>query len=154
MIALVRHSLLCSIVLGALPACVDPKDGGMRTGPAETDSGPQGGDGADGGGDGGTDGGLDGGTDGGGDGATDGGGDGGTDTGDVTPTLPEEVRGIWITRYVWSDEEDVRRILNEVADAGFNAVFFQVRGTHDAYYRSAHEPWALRLTGTLGADPG
>ncbi len=158
MSTMVRHSRSFFFLLGGLAACVDPKDGGWRTGPAETDSGDQGGDGSDGGGDGGadgsTDGSADGGSDGGSDGATDGGGDGGTDGSDVVPTLPEEVRGIWITRYVWSDEDDIRRILDEVADAGFNAVFFQVRGTHDAYYASAHEPWALRLTGTLGADPG
>src|SRR6185503_13559863 len=28
------------------------------------------------------------------------------------------------------------------------------RGTADAYYTSSREPWAERLSGTLGADPG
>lgn len=39
-------------------------------------------------------------------------------------------------------------------DANMNAVFFQVRARGDAYYRSAYEPWAENLSGTLGRDPG
>ena len=71
----------------------------------------------------------------------------------VANTAPE-MRGIWVTRWTYNNAEDVREIMNNVADAGFNAVFFQVRGQHDAYYRSTIEPWAARLTGTLGKDPG
>ncbi len=66
----------------------------------------------------------------------------------------EELRGIWVTRWTYQSAEDVKRIMGEVAAAGFNAVFFQVRGQHDAFYRPKHEPWAAELTGTLGADPG
>ncbi|MBC8262933.1 MAG: family 10 glycosylhydrolase, partial [Anaerolineales bacterium] len=40
------------------------------------------------------------------------------------------------------------------ANANFNIIFFQVRGQADAYYHSNYEPWAKRLTGTLGQDPG
>lgn len=135
--------------LGALAALgCEPVDSPLRKGPGEG-----GADAADGGGEAG---GAEGAADGGGaDGGADGDADGGAgDGGEPTPTLPEEVRGIWITRFVWSSEADLRRVLNEVADAGFNAVFFQCRGSFDAYYQSAHEPWAQRLTGTLGADPG
>ena len=46
------------------------------------------------------------------------------------------------------------RVLDDVAGAGLNTVFFQVRGQHDAFYRSSIEPWAKEITGTLGQDPG
>ncbi len=65
-----------------------------------------------------------------------------------------ELRGIWVTRWTYSSAEDVHEIMERVADAGFNTVFFQVRGRHDAYYASSIEPWAKRLTGTLGVHPG
>jgi len=65
-----------------------------------------------------------------------------------------EFRGVWVTRWSWKTESDVRRVLREVDAAGFNAVFFQVRGEFDAYYASSIEPWAERLTGTLGKHPG
>jgi uncharacterized lipoprotein YddW (UPF0748 family) len=48
----------------------------------------------------------------------------------------------------------VRSIVNKAAGANFNILLFQVRGQADAYYRSSEEPWADRLTGTLGQDPG
>ncbi len=38
--------------------------------------------------------------------------------------------------------------------AGFNTVFFQVRGSYDAFYLSSLEPWSALLSGTLGQDPG
>lgn len=74
--------------------------------------------------------------------------------GQAGASAPDELRGIWVTRWTYGSEEEVARIMNEVADAGFNTVYFQVRGQHDAYYRSDLEPWADGLTGTLGADPG
>ncbi|MGB9300460.1 MAG: family 10 glycosylhydrolase, partial [Anaerolineae bacterium] len=45
-------------------------------------------------------------------------------------------------------------IVSKAADANFNILLFQVRGQADAYYQSQHEPWADRLTGALGQDPG
>ncbi len=65
-----------------------------------------------------------------------------------------ELRGIWVTRWSYSTAEDVSEIMSEIADAGFNTVYFQVRGRHDAFYASTIEPWAKRLSGTLGAHPG
>jgi len=65
-----------------------------------------------------------------------------------------ELRGIWITRFSWSTQAELETIFDDVAAAGFNAVFFQVRGNFDAYYKSDREPWAEKLTGTLGQDPG
>jgi len=64
-----------------------------------------------------------------------------------------ELRGVWVTRWTFENEADVREIMNNVADAGFNTVFFQVRGVHDSFYRSSLEPWAGSLTGKLGQTP-
>ena len=75
-----------------------------------------------------------------------------TDTG--MPPDDGELRGIWVDRWSYSTEDDVREIMAGSASAGFNAVYFQVRGNADAYYVSAHEPWASRLAGSLGEDPG
>jgi uncharacterized lipoprotein YddW (UPF0748 family) len=66
----------------------------------------------------------------------------------------QELRGIWITRWTYASADQVREIMDEVAGAGFNTVYFQVRGQHDAFYASDLEPWAKELTGTLGQDPG
>ena len=65
-----------------------------------------------------------------------------------------EVRALWVTRWDYGSEADVETIFQRAEDGGFNLVFFQVRGTADAYYESTYEPWAKRLTGTLGLDPG
>jgi uncharacterized lipoprotein YddW (UPF0748 family) len=69
-------------------------------------------------------------------------------------TTAQEMRGLWVTRWSYRSAQDVERIMKESAGAGFNTVFFQVRGQHDAFYRSSIEPWAKELTGTLGQDPG
>ena len=70
-----------------------------------------------------------------------------------------EVRGLWITRFDWTefssaDPATIDEIVDNSANAGFNVLFFQVRGEADAYYQPGLEPWARRLTGTLGKDPG
>ncbi len=63
----------------------------------------------------------------------------------------DEVRAIWITRFEYQTEADVKTILANCASLGFNTILFQVRGQADAYYRSSIEPWAERLG---GRDPG
>ncbi|MBZ0234405.1 MAG: family 10 glycosylhydrolase [Deltaproteobacteria bacterium] len=65
-----------------------------------------------------------------------------------------EVRGVWITRFAYSTRAGLEAIIDRAAAANMNAVFIQIRGEGDAYYRSTHEPWAKRLTGVLGRDPG
>lgn len=65
-----------------------------------------------------------------------------------------EARGVWVTRWDYRSPDDVKAILAAVAAAGFNQVFFQVRGAGDAYYRSRLAPWAASLGGKLGRDPG
>ncbi|MBN94340.1 MAG: hypothetical protein CL928_09745, partial [Deltaproteobacteria bacterium] len=75
------------------------------------------------------------------------------DTGDEE-VEPWEARAVWVTRWDYSSEADIATVFERAQDGGFNVVFFQVRGTADAYYESTYEPWAKRLTGTLGDDPG
>ena len=80
-----------------------------------------------------------------------------------TPTPPPgmvELRGVWVTRFDWTrlnqpaDPARIDEIVDNIAAAGFNAVFFQVRGTADAYYAPGIEPWAQRVSGgTLGQPP-
>lgn len=65
-----------------------------------------------------------------------------------------ELRGVWITRFAYSTRAGLEAIIDRAASANMNAVFIQIRGEGDAYYRSSHEPWARRLTGVLGRDPG
>jgi len=80
-----------------------------------------------------------------------------------SPTPPAgmvELRGVWVTRFDWTrlnqpaDPARIDAIVDNIAAAGFNAVFFQVRGTADAYYVSGIEPWAQRVSGgVLGQAP-
>jgi len=65
-----------------------------------------------------------------------------------------EARALWVPRWSYTTAADVRSIVNNAAGANFNMLLFQVRGQADAYYGSQYEPWADRLTGTLGQDPG
>ncbi|MBN1875799.1 MAG: family 10 glycosylhydrolase [Anaerolineae bacterium] len=80
------------------------------------------------------------------------------------PPLVER-RAIWITRYDWTSlthapaPEAIDGVVANVAGAGFNTIFFQVRAAGDAFYTPGLEPWSARLTSgpvsmTLGVDPG
>ncbi len=70
-------------------------------------------------------------------------------------SLPVEVRALWVTRWDFRTADDMRWLADKAAAANFNALYFQVRGNADAYYASALEPWAARLSdGALGQDPG
>lgn len=70
-----------------------------------------------------------------------------------------ELRGVWVTRFDWTsygqaaDPVKIDEIVNNLADAGFNAIFFQVRGIADAYYIPGLEPWADRVSGVYGQAP-
>ena len=74
--------------------------------------------------------------------------------------LRREVRALWVTRYDWISfgitptVADVQRVVSDAVRANFNTIFFQVRGAGDAYYTPGPEPWASRLTGTLGPSLG
>lgn len=80
----------------------------------------------------------------------------------TTPPDPEplaEFRGVWVTRFDWTSygqpasPAKIDEIVQNVADAGFNVIFFQVRGIADAYYESSLEPWADRVSGVYGQAP-
>ncbi|MFN8096134.1 MAG: family 10 glycosylhydrolase [Vicinamibacteria bacterium] len=49
---------------------------------------------------------------------------------------PAELRGLWVVRTALVSPQEVDRVVDEAADAGFNALFVQVRGRGDAFYRS------------------
>ncbi|MEW6511359.1 MAG: family 10 glycosylhydrolase [Bacteroidota bacterium] len=80
------------------------------------------------------------------------------------PPPKREVRAVWLTTASGLDwpkttdkneqQSSLREIVKTLQRARFNTIFFQARARGDAYYRSAHEPWAENLTGTLGTDPG
>ncbi len=80
----------------------------------------------------------------------------------ATEAFPaEEIRAIWVARWdytkgssAWSQKKRIREIFERAAESGFNAVFFQVRGRADAFYKSSYEPWAMEISGDLGGDPG
>ncbi len=80
----------------------------------------------------------------------------GSPTSPPAPRPAEEVRAIWLTRWDFRTEADVRRIIAGCASLGLNRVVFQVRGQADAYYRSSFEPWGEELQGPpeRGGDPG
>jgi uncharacterized lipoprotein YddW (UPF0748 family) len=79
-------------------------------------------------------------------------------------TGKREARGVWMSRFEYSGEDRradpeasrtyIQAVFERARKARLNMVFFQVRGNGDAYYRSALEPWAEALSGTLGQDPG
>jgi uncharacterized lipoprotein YddW (UPF0748 family) len=64
------------------------------------------------------------------------------------PPAAEELRGLWITRWGWSSQGELSDLLEQASEAGVNAVYFQVRGTFDAYYLGGLEPVAARLDGS------
>lgn len=79
----------------------------------------------------------------------------------TTPTKGE-FRGTWIQtafqdRYMRLKPDEckayMKQMIETLADAGFNAVLFQVRPEGDAFYQSALEPWSRFLTGRQGVAP-
>ena len=69
----------------------------------------------------------------------------------VGPRITQPMRAVWVTRFDYKTESDVTKIVDDCADAGFNAILFQVRGNGTAFYDSNLEPWAVELG---GEDPG
>lgn len=70
-----------------------------------------------------------------------------------------EIRALWVTRFDWhnygsASPAQIDALVDNVTAAGFNLLYFQVRGEADSYYTPGLEPWSRRLTGTLGKDPG
>ena len=79
--------------------------------------------------------------------------------------VQEELRGVWIASVYNIDfpskqglsaeqmKQELDGILNNAQAMHLNAVFFQVRPTADALYRSNLYPWSGYLTGTQGQAP-
>jgi|GEM_PF-1033543 len=64
-----------------------------------------------------------------------------------------EARALWVNRYEYDSPTKIATIMQKAADANFNVVYFQVRGSGDAYYKSSLEPCAVGLCGKLGGTP-
>lgn len=76
-----------------------------------------------------------------------------------------ELRGVWVSSVANIDfpsqqttnpevlKKEITAIMDNCADMGFNAVFFQVRPASDALYKSDIFPWSRYLTGTQGVAP-
>ncbi len=76
----------------------------------------------------------------------------------------EELRGAWIATYTNIDfpvrgqspqqqQAHFIRIIDALANSGFNSVYVQVRSQADAMYPSPFEPWSADLTGIQGRAP-
>lgn len=63
------------------------------------------------------------------------------------PDRPRDdaIRAIWVTRFDYGTPEDITRIMDNVAGAGFNTVLFQVRGNGTVAYPSRYEPWSRQF---------
>jgi uncharacterized lipoprotein YddW (UPF0748 family) len=84
----------------------------------------------------------------------------------VAVSHTRELRGAWISTVyngTWPSQTGLTEaaakaellgILDALASARMNTVFFQVRAESDAVYKSTLEPWSRFLTGTQGQDPG
>lgn len=87
----------------------------------------------------------------------------------VSAQPKREFRAAWLTT-VWAidwpttwgqssasgqaaQQQELLAIVDSLAAANMNAVFFQVRGFSDAMYNSKFEPWSKYLTGTRGGQP-
>jgi len=71
-----------------------------------------------------------------------------------------EFRAMWASRFEWPNADPntcratIDRIMDDLAGANFNAVFFQIRGQADVLYPSPYETWSPLLGETNpGWDP-
>ena len=59
-----------------------------------------------------------------------------------TPKASPPIKALWVTRFDYQTDFDVKQIMRNAAMAGFTDVFFQVRGNATACYPSDIEPWS------------
>ncbi len=70
------------------------------------------------------------------------------------PPPSPELRGLWVVRTALTSPQSVDRAVDQAQEAGFNALFVQVRGRGDAFYRSALVPRSPLLQGQpVAFDP-
>jgi uncharacterized lipoprotein YddW (UPF0748 family) len=60
---------------------------------------------------------------------------------------PTEMRGLWVVRTALVSPQAVDAVVDQAKQAGFNALFVQVRGRGDAFYSSRLVPRSLLLEG-------
>jgi uncharacterized lipoprotein YddW (UPF0748 family) len=70
----------------------------------------------------------------------------------VDATLADSVFGLWVTRWDYQTQSDIRTIVADAASMGITDLYWQVRGQGDAYYRSDLEPWGEELTRPRGEE--
>lgn len=74
------------------------------------------------------------------------------------PKIPTEARVLWVVRYSYKNPEDVKKIISNAKEYGFNIILWQGRGNGTVFYESDIEPWAYELTSRnpedTGTDPG
>ncbi len=56
--------------------------------------------------------------------------------------MPSPVKAVWVARFHYHFPDDVRTIMRNCAQEGFNTVLWQVRGEGTAAYPSQIEPWS------------
>ena len=78
-----------------------------------------------------------------------------------TASPKREFRGAWIQcvngQFQGMPVETMKKTLagqlDELEEAGINAIIFQIRAEADALYKSSYEPWSRFLTGIQGVAP-
>ena len=83
----------------------------------------------------------------------------------AAPSMQTQTRGVWVATAYSIDypaqpttdadtlRAECRTALDRIAASGANTVYFQVRPSCDALYRSQLFPWSRYLTGTCGTAP-
>lgn len=78
----------------------------------------------------------------------------------------EEIRAIWVSTVSNIDintmipgeidkyKNTIREMFDNIKDANFNTVYFQIRPMNDAFYPSNLAPWSRYIAGREGRDPG
>lgn len=56
-----------------------------------------------------------------------------------------ELHGLWVVRTALTSRDDIATVVRAAERGGFNALFVQVRGRGDAFYKSAIEPRSSEL---------
>jgi uncharacterized lipoprotein YddW (UPF0748 family) len=56
--------------------------------------------------------------------------------------IPHPERAVWVARFHYRYPDDVRTIIRNCADMGFDTVFWQIRGSGTVAYASRLEPWS------------
>lgn len=77
----------------------------------------------------------------------------------------QNLKGVWVTTLYSMDypttptkdektlKKNIDTLVNQADDLGYNALFFQVRPSGDAFYKSEIYPWSKHLTGSWGEAP-